>query len=73
MAVSKHVTISATSTDSWEDAALKAVERTEASVEHIQSAEVVEQTLDFDVGEDPRFKTKVAIEFHVKEPDEADD
>lgn len=73
MAVSKHVTISATSTDSWEDAALKAVERTEASVEHIQSAEVVEQTLDFAIGTDPRYKTTVAIEFHVKELDESDE
>lgn len=73
MAVSKHVTISATSTDSWEDAALKAVERTEASVEHIQSAEVVDQSLDFSVGHDPRFKVTVAIEFHVKDKDEGDE
>ncbi|SEO27937.1 Flavin-binding protein dodecin [Halogranum amylolyticum] len=73
MAVSKHVTISATSTDSWEDAALKAVERTEASVEHIQAAEIVEQTLDFSVGAEPRFETKVSIEFHVEELNEGDD
>ena len=46
MSVDKEVTITATSTDSWEAAALAAVDRTEATVHSLQWAIVEDQGLD---------------------------
>ena len=65
MAVHKEVTITATSPESWEDAALNAVDRTEATLENIQWAVV--QDLSLDLGSDePQYKTKVKIGFEVR-------
>jgi flavin-binding protein dodecin len=66
MVVHKEVTVTATSADSWEDAALNAVERTEATVEDIQWAVVQDQSLDLGASE-PQFKTKVKVGFEVRE------
>jgi flavin-binding protein dodecin len=67
MTVNKEVTITATSTDSWEAAALNAVERTEASVEHLQWAVVQDQSIELGSPGDHQFKTKVKIGFEVDE------
>lgn len=67
MAVHKEVTITATSTESWEQAALSAVERTETSVQNIQWAVVQDQSLDLQSIEEPQFKTKVKIGFEVED------
>jgi flavin-binding protein dodecin len=67
MAVHKEVTVTATSTESWEEAALNAVNRTEATVENIQWAVVQDQSIQLDSSEEPRFKTKVKIGFEVGE------
>lgn len=67
MTVHKEVIVTATSPDSWEDAALNAVIRTEATVENIQWAVVQDQSIQLDSPEDPLFKTKVKIGFEVEE------
>lgn len=67
MTVHKEVIVTATSTDSWEEAALNAVDRTEATVEKIQWAVVQDQSMQLESTEDPQFKTKVKIGFEVGE------
>lgn len=66
MAVHKEVIVTATSPESWEQAALNAVDRTDATVEHIQWAVVQDQSIQLDAVEEPRFKTKVKIGFEVE-------
>lgn len=67
MGVAKEVTITATSHESWEDAAMNAVERTEATVENIQWAVVRDQSIQLGTDGEPAFKTKVKIGFEVDE------
>lgn len=67
MVVHKEVTVTATSPESWEDAALNAVERTRNTVENLQWAVVQDQSIDVDATEEPQFKTKVKIGFEVEE------
>jgi flavin-binding protein dodecin len=67
MTVHKEVIVTATSEDSWEEAALNAVDRTEATVEKIQWAVVQDQSMQLESTEDPQFKTKVKIGFEVRE------
>jgi hypothetical protein len=67
MSVDKEVTITATSTDSWEDAAQAAVDRTEATVHSLQWAIVEDQWLDLKEGGSSVYKTKVNIGFRVEE------
>jgi hypothetical protein len=67
MTVHKEVTVTATSPESWEEAALRAVDRTEATVENIQWAVVQDQSIQLESTEDPQFRTKVKIGFEVKE------
>ncbi|WP_227380737.1 dodecin family protein [Haladaptatus halobius] len=66
MSVFKEITITATSADSWEDAALTAVERTEQTIEQIQWAVVQDQSLQLS-GDAPTFRTKLKIGFEVEE------
>lgn len=65
MTVHKEVIVTATSPESWEDAALSAVDRTRTTVEHIQWAVVQDQSIQLDDPENPEFKTKVKIGFEV--------
>jgi flavin-binding protein dodecin len=67
MAVHKEVIVTATSSESWEQAALNAVERTEATVENLQWAVVQDQSIELESPESPQFKTKVKIGFKVGE------
>lgn len=67
MTVHKEVIVTATSSESWEDAALNAVDRTEATVDNIQWAVVQDQSMQLDSQEDPTFRTKVKIGFEVEE------
>lgn len=66
MTVHKEVIVTATSPESWEDAALNAVDRTEATVDNIQWAVVQDQSMQLDSQEDPQFRTKVKIGFEVE-------
>jgi flavin-binding protein dodecin len=67
MVVHKEVIVTATSPDSWEDAALNAVERTHGTVENLQWAVVQDQSIEVQSEDDPQFKTKVKIGFEVNE------
>lgn len=67
MVVHKEVTVTGTSPDSWEDAALAAVERTRKTVENLQWAVVQDQSIDVESSSEPEYKTKVKIGFEVKE------
>lgn len=72
MTVTKELVLSGSSTESWEDAALEAIDRAEASVKHIHTAEVTRQEVDLTIGREPRYRTKVRIEFAVEEPGESE-
>ena len=67
MTVHKEVIVTATSEESWEDAALNAVDRTDATIEKLQWAVVQDQSIQVDPPDDPEFKTKVKIGFEVEE------
>ncbi len=67
MVVHKEVIVTATSSESWEDAALAAVERTRQTVENLQWAVVQDQSIEVESPGDPHFKTKVKIGFEVEE------
>lgn len=67
MVVHKEVIVTATSKESWEDAALKAVSRTSQTVENLQWAVVQDQSIEINDVNDPQFKTKVKIGFAVSD------
>lgn len=67
MVVHKEVIVTATSPDSWEQAALNVVDRTRETVENLQWAVVQDQSIDVDAANEPEFKTKVKIGFEVAE------
>lgn len=67
MVVHKEVIVTATSPESWEDAALNAVERTRATVENLQWAVVQDQSIEVASAGAPQFKTKVKVGFEVHE------
>ena len=60
MSVYKIVEIVGTSTSSWEDAALQAVNTAKETLRDLRVAEVVEQDLDL-AGEEVVFRTKLSI------------
>lgn len=67
MVVHKEVSVTATSSESWEVAAMNAVERTEQTVENLQWAVVQDLSIDIDEPESPLYKSKVKIGFQVEE------
>jgi dodecin len=62
MSVYKMVEIVGTSTASWEDAAVQAVNTAKQTLRDLRVAEVVEQDLDL-AGEEVVFRTKLSISF----------
>lgn len=62
MSVYKVVDIVGTSTTSWEDAALTAVQTAKETLRDLRVAEVVEQDLDL-AGDAVLFRTKLSISF----------
>lgn len=62
MSVYKVVEIVGTSTTSWEDAALTAVQTAKETLRDLRVAEVVEQDLDL-AGDAVLFRTKLSISF----------
>lgn len=67
MGVHKEVLVTATSDESWEEAAMNAVERTAKTVDNIQWAVVQDQSISFESTDEPAFKTKVKIGFEVSD------
>jgi flavin-binding protein dodecin len=62
MSVYKVVEIVGTSTTSWEDAAVSAVQTAKQTLRDLRVAEVVEQDLDLG-GDEVLFRTKLSISF----------
>ena len=62
MGVYKIVEIVGTSSSSWEDAAVQAVNTAKETLRDLRVAEVVEQDLDL-AGEEVVFRTKLSISF----------
>lgn len=67
MAVHKEVSITATSSDSWEEAALNAINRTGQTVENLQWAVVQDLSINIDDPDTPEFKAKVKVGFKVED------
>ena len=62
MSVYKVVEIVGTSTTSWEDAAVVAVNTAKETLRDLRVAEVVEQDIDL-TGDDVVFRTKLSVSF----------
>ena len=62
MSVYKVVELVGTSTTSWEDAAVTAVQTAKQTIRELRVAEVVEQDLDL-TGDEVLFRTKLNISF----------
>ncbi len=67
MSVYKVVEIIGTSTDSWEDAGMAAVNKARESIRNLRVAEVVEQDLNFDDAGAATFRTKLRISFKYED------
>jgi flavin-binding protein dodecin len=67
MSVYKVVEIIGTSTDSWEDAGISAVNKARETIRNLRVAEVVQQ--DLDLGEDggATFRTKLRLSFKYED------
>ena len=67
MSIYKVIEIVGTSDVSWEDAAVKAVDRASQSLEDLRVAEVVSQDLKIEGGKVTAFRTKLSVSFKFKE------
>jgi hypothetical protein len=65
--VYKVIEIVGTSSESWEKAALVAVERASKTVRDLRVAEVVEQDLVIDEGKATAFRTKLKVSFKFED------
>jgi len=66
MSVLKVIEIMANSSESWEDAAQKAVDEASKSVKNIQSVWVKDQSCDVENGKIKEFRVNVKITFTVE-------
>ena len=67
MSVYKVVEVIGTSTESWEDAAMTAVEKARETIRQLRVAEVVEQDLDLDDEGGATFRTKLRLSFKYED------
>lgn len=67
MSVYKVVEIIGTSGESWEDAAITAVNKARESIRQLRVAEVVEQDLDLDDAGGTTFRTKLRVSFRYED------
>ena len=67
MSVYKVVEIIGTSSESWEGAAVAAVDKARESIRQLRVAEVVEQDLDLDDGGGVTFRTKLRLSFKYED------
>ncbi len=67
MSVYKVVEIIGTSTQSWEDAAVTAVNKARETIRNLRVAEVVEQDLDLDENGAVTFRTKLSVSFKYED------
>jgi flavin-binding protein dodecin len=67
MSVYKVVEIIGTSSESWEGAAVAAVDKARESIRQLRVAEVVEQDLDLDDDGGVTFRTKLRLSFKYED------
>jgi flavin-binding protein dodecin len=67
MSVYKVVEIIGTSSESWEDAGLTAVNKARESIRQLRVAEVVQQDLDLDESGSVTFRTKLRVSFKYED------
>ena len=67
MSVYKVVEVIGTSSESWEDAAMAAVNRARETIRQLRVAEVVQQDLDLDDSGSATFRTKVRLSFKYED------
>jgi flavin-binding protein dodecin len=67
MSVYKVVEIIGTSSESWEAAAVAAVDKARESIRQLRVAEVVEQDLDLDDNGGVTFRTKLRLSFKYED------
>ena len=68
MSVYRVIDVIGTSTQSWEDAAVTAVNTARKSLRDLRVAEVVEQDLTIDDGGEITFRTKLRLSFKYEDP-----
>lgn len=64
--VYKKVNLIGTSTESWEDAAMDALDRAETTLDDIKWVDVVSQGVELASVDEPEFQTEVRVAFEVK-------
>ena len=67
MSVYKVVEVIGTSSESWEDAAMTAVNKARETIRQLRVAEVVQQDLDLDDSGGATFRTKVRLSFKYED------
>jgi dodecin len=67
MSVYKVIEIIGTSNESWEKAAVAAVDKARESIRQLRVAEVVEQDLDLDESGGATFRTKLRLSFKYED------
>lgn len=65
--VFKKIKLIGTSTESWEDAAMDAVNRAEATIENIHWIEVEGQGIEVATVDEPEYQTEVTIAFELED------
>ena len=67
MSVYKVVEIIGTSTSSWEDAGITAVNKARETIRNLRVAEVVQQDLDLDESGTATYRTKLRVSFKYED------
>jgi flavin-binding protein dodecin len=64
--VYKKVNLTGSSTESWEDAAMQAVERAETTLENVKWVEVQGRGIELASVDEPEFQTEVEVAFELE-------
>jgi hypothetical protein len=64
--VYKKVNLTGSSTESWEDAAMQAVERAETTLENVKWVEVQGRGIELASVDEPEYQTEVEIAFELE-------
>lgn len=64
--VYKKVNLTGSSTESWEDAAMQAVDRAETTLENVKWVEVKGRGIELASVDEPEYQTEVEIAFEVE-------
>lgn len=64
--VYKKVNLTGSSTESWEDAAMEAVDRAETTLENVKWVEVQNKGIELASTDEPEYQTEVEVAFEVE-------